>query len=319
MAQAVLLGDPSHFQIQVGANPHTRDFWGRRKKVDPSRAITQWHDLKSVLESHGVQVHVVPPDPKLPGLVFPANAGFRYGDLFYLSNLNPGRAGERETYRQVIGKLGLSVRDLPSPDPFEGALRFEGEADFIPVGDPSGDSAKTIYLFTCGRIERQIWVPRFGIPPYRRIYGFRSDRRVLPVLESIVHPREVLPLELVNEAHYHGDTALCSFGPHLEYLLAYLEVLAPHSRAALRRRFGARLLPLSDMDGRHFAANSFQISTEYYGKTALVLLMPDGLTEELYLKIRALGVIPCPVDVSEFLEKGGGALKCMLLDLRSSK
>lgn len=235
MAQQVLLGDPTHFRIRSGANPHTRDSWGRRKKVDLPKAVAQWLQLKSVLESHGVRIHVVPPDPGLPGLVFPANAGFRHGDAFYLSNLNPGRAGEREYYREILDSLGFSIRDIPSPDPFERPLPFEGEADFIPVGDPSGDPAKTVYLFTCGPVERQKWAFRFGIPPYRRVYGFRSDRRTLPLLESIVQPREVLPLDLVNEAHYHGDTVLYSFGPHREHLLVYLNALSKDSQAVLRR------------------------------------------------------------------------------------
>lgn len=306
---AVLLGDPACFHIRTGGNPHARDAWGRRKRIDLPRAAAQWNQLRSVLEHHGVQVRVIPPVADLPGLVFPANAGFRHGNVFYLSNLNPGRAGEKEHYRRILMELGLDVRDLPVP------LPFEGEADFIPVGDPSGDPGKIVYLFTAGRIERPRWVPRLGIPPYRRVYGFRSDRRLLPVLESIVHPREVVPLELVDEAHYHGDTCLCPLGPRQEYLLVYLKALSAGSQAVLRRRFGGRLIPLGDSDGRSFAANSVQMMTEYFGQMKSLLLMPDRLTEGLYQKVRSLGVIPCPVDVSEFLEKGGGAVKCMLLNL----
>ncbi len=127
--------------------------------------------------------------------------------------------------------------------------------------------------------------------------------------------REILPLELKDEHHYHGDTALCPFGPRQEFLLAYLEVLSSDSQAALRRRFGDRLVALGEIDGRRFAANSFQVETRYYGDPAFVLLTPDGLTGSFYDQIRRHGVIPCPVDVSEFLEKGGGAVKCMLLNL----
>lgn len=309
MPPAVLLGDPSRFWIKTGTNPHTRDFWGRRKRVDLPKAIAQWNGLKETLEHHGVKVCVLPADLERPGLVFPANAGFRHGDTFYLSNLNPSRSGEEEIYRRFLTEWGLTVRDFPLSGP------FEGEADFIPVGDPSGDPSKVAYLFTYGRIERIRWVPRLGIPPYRRITGFRSDQKILPTLREIVDPREVIPLELIDEAHYHGDTALGSFGSQGEYLLVYLEAFSAESRAALQRRFGDRLVVLSEEDGRRFAANSFQISTTYYGEAVRLLLMPDGLTEGLYSKIRRLGVIPCPIDVSEFLEKGGGAVKCMLLNL----
>ena len=43
--------------------------------------------------------------------------------------------------------------------------------------------------------------------------------------------RETLRVELVLEAHYHGDTALCAFGPDREHLLAYRDAIAPHDWA----------------------------------------------------------------------------------------
>ncbi len=315
MRQVVLLGDPAHFRIKAGANPHTRDRWGRKKKVDLEKVIAQWGPLQAALESHGVKVHVLPALEDEPGMVFPANAGFHFGKTFYLSNLNPARQGEKEHYRRFLISLGFEVRDLPSE------LPFEGQADFFPVGDPSGDPEKVVYLFTHGRIEKR--VPslrpgtrfRWGIPPYRRIYGFRSDRKVLSTLQAIVGKKQIVDLQLVDEAHYHGDTVLCAFGPHREYLLAYLEGLSDDAQSALRARFKDRLVLLSAEDGRRFAANSFQVYARYFGQEVPVLLMPDGLTSELYEKVRARGAIPCPLDVSEFLEKGGGAVKCLLLDL----
>ena len=301
MTRTVLMGDPACFRVKSGSNPHTRDRFGRRKKVDPGRAMAQWSRLKSLLEGYGLRVEVLPPDPELPGMVFPANAGFRFGRRFYLSNLNPARAGETAHYRRKLTELGLEVRELPSPHP------FEGEADFIPVGD--------LFLFTYGQLERPRWVFRAGFPPYRRVYGFRSDYRMLPALRTVVHPKEVVLLELADERHYHGDTVLYPFGPRNEHLMVYLDGLAPEGAQALKARFGERLLPLSREDGQGFAANSFQIETDYFGRRVPLLLMPDGLTQGLYEQVRARGVVPLPVDVSEFLHKGGGAVKCMLLDL----
>ena len=179
-SRAVLLGDPTHFQIKTGANPHTRDFWGRRKRVDSKLAQAQWRNLKETLEAQGVKVHVLPPVHNLPGLVFPANAGFRFGDRIYLSNLNPARAAEKEYYRQFLAKLGFVAADLPSD------YRFEGEADFFPTGNR--------YLFTYGRIERPGWRIRFRFPFYRRVYGFRSDLPVLQSLRSIATDNEIIPL-----------------------------------------------------------------------------------------------------------------------------
>ena len=102
--RTVLMGDPAHFSVQGGANPHTRTRWGTRRSVDRPRAIAQWNELRAQLEAHGIRVWVVPPDPAQPGLVYPANAGWM-ADVdaerplaerrFTLSNLLPTRAGEK--------------------------------------------------------------------------------------------------------------------------------------------------------------------------------------------------------------------------------
>ena len=39
--RCVLMGDPAHFSVQGGANPHTRTRWGTRRSVDRERAIAQ--------------------------------------------------------------------------------------------------------------------------------------------------------------------------------------------------------------------------------------------------------------------------------------
>jgi N-dimethylarginine dimethylaminohydrolase len=304
--RSVLMGDPSHFKVQGGANPHTRTRWGTRRHVDRARAIEQWHALKQTLEALGVRVLVVPPDPACPGLVYPANAGFQSRvdvpepiseKTFVLANLLPTRAAEKPHYRRVLEAAGYRVEEI---DP---ALRFEGEADFFPAGD--------VYLLTHGTIERQRFVPTWGLPPWKRVYGFRTDARVREVLAPRVAPREVVTIELVKEAHYHGDTALCAFGPGRRFLLAYREALAPRAYELLRARFGDHLIELAAADAARYAANSFTYSEA--GRS--VLVMPDGLSPRLLDAIRDRGVEPLCVDVSEFLKKGGGSVKCMIGDL----
>jgi len=98
------MGDPTHFSVKGGANPHTRTRWGTRRTVDRAVAIAQWHALKARLEELGVRVHVVPPVPEWPGTVYPANAGVMFDvdqelasrdRRFLLANLLPTRAGEQ--------------------------------------------------------------------------------------------------------------------------------------------------------------------------------------------------------------------------------
>jgi N-dimethylarginine dimethylaminohydrolase len=306
MPRTILMGDPSHFSVRGGANPHTRNALGLRKTVDAALARQQWHGLAHALTDHGVEVCVIEPNPQLTGLVYPANAGFLYplaasdesnvaGKVFYLANLLPTRAGEREIYRQFIAAMGYPTRDVRT--------RFEGEADFFPAG--------RFMIFTWGRIERQRFVPRFGLPPWRRIYGFRSERGARGELEQIAGARPILALELSDEAYYHGDTVLCSFGPEREFLLAFLDALSEESRRRLRAEFGENLVELSREDASLYAANAFQ--ADFEGR--LFLFLPKGVSERLLEQILKRNVEPVLIDASEFLAKGGGSIKCMILDL----
>jgi N-dimethylarginine dimethylaminohydrolase len=304
--RTILMGDPTHFSVKGGANPHTRTRWGTRRTVDRALAIRQWHRLRDALRDLGLRILVVPPDAAQPGLVYPANAGFLPDvdaerplaeKTFYLSNLVPTRAGERAHYERVLAECGFRTARIDE------RLRFEGEADFFPAGGHQ--------LLTHGRIERQRFVPALAWPPWRRVYGFRTDAQVESVLAPLVAPRPVLRLELVREAHYHGDTALCAFGPAREHLLVWRSALADESWARLRDAFGDRLLELSDDDAARYAANSFTCTQ---GADS-VLVMPAGVSDRLLAQLRERRVTPLCVDVSEFLKKGGGSVKCMIGDL----
>jgi N-dimethylarginine dimethylaminohydrolase len=306
MPRTILMGDPTYFSVLGGANPHTRNALGLKKSVDPGLARQQWHGLARALIACGTEVCVIEPHEGLSGLVYPANAGFLYplsaapagAKTFHLARLLPTRARERAVYRPFLEGMGYQCAEV--------AARFEGEADFFPAG--------RLMLFTYGRIERQRFVPRVGIPPWRRIYGFRSERGALDELAGIAGERPILALELCLESHYHGDTVLCSFGPAREFLFAYMDGLTPPARERLRAEFGANLIELSQHDAEVYAANSFQI--DYEGR--LYLFMPRGVSDALIDRVREREVEPIVVDVSEFLAKGGGSVKCMILDLGPS-
>ncbi|MGH0037832.1 MAG: dimethylarginine dimethylaminohydrolase family protein [Myxococcota bacterium] len=306
--RTLLMGDPAHFSVKGGGNPHTRTRWGRKRSVDRARAIDQWHGLKARLEELGISVVVVPPIAENPGSVYPANAGVMSDvdaekplaeKTFTLSNLLPTRAGEKPHYREVLESLGVRCAELDE------SLRFEGEADFFPVDD--------FFVLTCGHLERQRFVPTLGLPPWKRVYGFRTDARVEPILADQVAPRPVVRIQLTLEAHYHGDTALCAFGPGRRYLLAYREALEPGAWEKLEARLGDRMIELSEPDAKRYAANSFTYTRPDAGES--FLFMPGGVSGALQDEVRSRGVEPVVVDVSEFLKKGGGSVKCMIGDL----
>jgi N-dimethylarginine dimethylaminohydrolase len=293
---AVLMGDPGEFHIAGGANPFTRTWWGRKKHVNRQQAIGQWKGLQDLLIGLGVKVFVLPASHENPGLVYPANYGVRLGDVYVLSNLLPTRAGERPVYESFLKNLGLKTAAI--------RRRFEGEAEFFPVGSR--------YVFTYGAVKNQRFKPKFSIPPWTRVYGFRTERHAMDELKKFLPAgSEIVDFELTEESHYHGDTVFCSFGPKREFLLAYLEGIAEAERERCRHIFKENLIVLSSRDGFHYAANSFQTATP----EGLKLVMPEGVGETLLNQVRDRGVAPVTVDVSEFLKKGGGAVKCMIGDL----
>jgi N-dimethylarginine dimethylaminohydrolase len=298
------MGDPTYFSIRGGANPHTRTVWGRRKTVDRPTAIKQWHAFARLLSQFGVRVLVVPPDPTWTGLVYPANAGFLFPldastplqtKTFYLANLLPSRSGEQPIYDQFLQRCGFRTAHL--------SARFEGEADFFPVGRR--------YFFTYGQVKAQQFRFRLGFPPYERVYGFRSEIGALTELQQAAAGVEIVSLELRDEAYYHGDTALCAFGPGRRFVLAYLDALMPEARVRLQALFKEELIPIGAADAALYAANSFAVEKD----GSHYLFMPAGVSDYLLAHVRERGVEPVVIEVSEFLRKGGGAVKCMIGDL----
>ena len=61
------MGDPAHFSVRGGANPHTRNLLGLRKRVHADRAVTQWHTLARTLTGLGVRVFGSGRKPALAG------------------------------------------------------------------------------------------------------------------------------------------------------------------------------------------------------------------------------------------------------------
>ncbi len=198
-------------------------------------------------------------------------------------------------YERFLERCGFRTAHLQA--------RFEGEADFFPAGKR--------YLFTYGRIEAQRFRFRLGMPPYERVYGFRSELGALAELQQLAAGTEVVPLELCDEAYYHGDTTLCAFGPERRFLLTYLDALMPAAAERLRALYKDDLIPLSAADAALYAANSFTLARD----GTSYLFMPAGVSDSLQAQVRERGVEPVVIDVSEFLRKGGGAVKCMIADL----
>lgn len=170
----VLMCPPSFYGIEYEINP----WMNKERGADHGLAIAQWNALREKLESLGCLVELLAPRPKLPDLVFTANAGLVAGARFIRSNFrHRERQGEQRVFDAWFAERNFEVVHLPSD------LLFEGEGDALFCGD----------LLFCG-------------------YHFRSDiqshRRLGELLGCLV-----LSLELIDERFYHLDTCLCPL-PH---------------------------------------------------------------------------------------------------------
>ena len=166
----LLLCPPDHYDIEYEINP----WMSREHGADVKVAKAQWNGLYQKLSSLDTRIDLVPPQPKLPDMVFTANAGLTVGKKFIPSNFrHEERAGEAPHFAKWMEEHGYKVEWL-SPDLF-----FEGEGDALFVGDA---------LF-CG-------------------YKFRSDiqshRAVAEMLRCLV-----ISVELVDPRFYHLDTCFC--------------------------------------------------------------------------------------------------------------
>ena len=87
----LLLCPPDYYGIEYEINP----WMSRARGAESELAKSQWEGLRQTLASLDSKIELVPPQPKLPDMVFTANAGLTVGKKFIPSNFRyPERAGE---------------------------------------------------------------------------------------------------------------------------------------------------------------------------------------------------------------------------------
>jgi N-dimethylarginine dimethylaminohydrolase len=194
-APRILMCQPDHFAIEYEINP----WMNVRVGSDDDLARRQWTAHYQALERLGVSVDLIEPVPGLPDLVFTANAGLVYRDLFIGSRFRYGvRQGEAPYFENWARSRGLQVVELPPGYNFEGA----GDALFC------GETLIGGYRFRSD-VKSHHWIgERLGV--------------------------EVLPLELIDPRFYHIDTCFCPLAP--DRALYYPGAFDEYGRSVLRDR-----------------------------------------------------------------------------------
>ena len=166
----LLLCPPDHYSIEYEINP----WMSRARGAEIPVAKQQWKSLHATLAKLETDIHLIPPQPKLPDMVFTANAGLAVGHKFIPSNFrHQERASEARFFADWMGEHDYEILWLPENHYFEG----EGDALF------GGDA-----LF-CG-------------------YKFRSDIQSHQAVADLLGCL-VISVELVDPRFYHLDTCFC--------------------------------------------------------------------------------------------------------------
>jgi N-dimethylarginine dimethylaminohydrolase len=205
---------PDYFGIEYEINP----WMNLRVGSDADRARQQWTELTSALAALDVELDLLEPKPGLPDLVFTANAGIMYHDLFIVSRFRYGvRQGESPIFERWAQDRGLEVVVLPEGYNFEGA----GDALFC------GETLFAGYRFRSDVRSHQWIGERLGV--------------------------EVLPLELVDPRFYHLDTCFCPLAPDLA--IYYPGAFDEYGRSVLNDRI-RNLIEVAPEEAISFSCNA---------------------------------------------------------------
>lgn len=256
---------PTFFGVEYEINPWMR---GNRDRVAQTRAHEQWHALHRLfVETLGLRVDLVPPQPGLPDLVFTANAGLVQGTVMVPSRFrHPERQREEPHFAAWFTQAGWTLRPLP-----DAVRAFEGAGDALFDGaDPA-----------------RLWAA----------HGHRTDAEAHSHVSSLLDV-EVVSLQLVDPRFYHLDTCFCPLPGG--YLLWYPPAFAPSGRAEIERRVPpARRLATSAADARRFACNAVVANAQTVVLPSCSRALGDAL--------RAWGFTVHTTPLSEFLKAGGAA------------
>jgi N-dimethylarginine dimethylaminohydrolase len=216
----LLLCPPDYYGIEYEINP----WMNRAEPALPGLAREQWQGLHDKLQSLGCQIELVPPQQKLPDLVFTANAGLVVGKQFIRSHFRfKERQGEEAHFEKWFAEHDHEVVRLPD------GLFFEGEGDALFCGD----------VLFCG---------------YRFRSEIRSHQFISEVLKCLV-----ISVELVEDRFYHLDTCFCPLpdGSALWYPKAF----DAYGQQAIRHHI-PNLIDVAPEEAKHFACNAVVLGKE---------------------------------------------------------
>lgn len=272
-----------YFDDGFAINP----YMGSNEPINLSRAKTEHDNIKSALESAGVEVVQVLPPADCQDGVYTANWALCRGNKAVMSSLPDQRKGEQPYAEETLRNLGKEIIHLPSQ------LRFSGQGDALPCGD---------LLFTGSKYRTDPDVHQF----LADALGFEViSLQTVPSLDNNQQPMTNTVTGLPDSFFYDIDLALSVISPNL---IAWCPgAFLPDSQAKIRA--------ISSIDkievGLEEAMKGFACNLVSTGET--VVMSADAPNLKAELENRGMTVIT--PQITE-LAKGGGYIRCTTLTLQ---
>lgn len=222
----ILMCPPEYFTVDYVINPWMA---GQDESLNLDRAKAQWAELRDRIAEFA-DVETMEPQPKLPDMVFTANAGAVYGNKAIASHFMPEERRPEEPYFKAwFRDNGFELHDLDEKIGFEGA----------------GD---------CLRDRRGPWLWTG--------YGFRTEIEAHKDIEDFFG-LEVVSIRLTDARFYHIDTCFCPLTDG--FLMYHPPAFDYDSRIAIESRVPPHKRIIVDtLDAGNFACNAVNVGDQVF-------------------------------------------------------
>jgi N-dimethylarginine dimethylaminohydrolase len=217
----ILMCPPDHFTVEYVINPWMA---GHDDSLSLEKAQDQWQRLRDIVAQFA-EIAIIDPHPKLPDMVFTANAGVVYGQKAVASHFMPmERRAEEPIFKQWFRDNGFELLDLDEKIGFEGA----GDC-LLDRGGP--------WLWTG--------------------FGFRTEIEAHPKIAAFFDI-ELVSIRLTDARFYHIDTCFCPLTGG--FLMYHPPAFDFDSRIAIESRIPPHKRIIVDtQDAGNFACNAINI------------------------------------------------------------
>ncbi|MDA0707264.1 MAG: hypothetical protein O2907_05675 [Proteobacteria bacterium] len=217
----ILMCPPDHFSVEYVINPWMA---GHEDSLSLDKAKDQWRRLRDLVAQFA-EIVLIDPHPRLPDMVFTANAGAVYGNKVIASHFMPmERRPEEAIFKRWFRDNGFELLDLDEKIGFEGA----GDC-LLDRGGP--------WLWTG--------------------FGFRTEIGAHPKIAEFFDV-ELVSIRLTDARFYHIDTCFCPLTGG--YLMYHPPAFDYDSRIAIESRIPShKRIVVDTQDAGNFACNAINI------------------------------------------------------------